>query len=120
MHGDAPNAAVEELALAGVETGPDLEPERPHGAPDRGRAADRTRRPVEGREEAVAGHVHLVPAEARELMPDAGVMRVEELAPAPVAELGGVRGRADDVGEEHRREDAVRFVLPRLTFPGLR
>ena len=34
----------------------------------------------------------------------------EERRPAPVAELGGVLGRADDVREEHGREHAVRLA----------
>ena len=37
------------------------------------------------------------------------VVLVEQLAPAPVAELGRALGRADDVGEEHGREHAIRL-----------
>jgi hypothetical protein len=34
-------------------------------------------------------------------------MAVQQLPPAPVADLGGTPGGVDDVGEKHRSEDAV-------------
>ena len=49
-----------------------------------------------------------------------GVVRLEQLAPAPVAELGRALGRADDVGEEHRRQHAVRLVAPPARRSGTR
>ena len=72
-----------------------------------GAHADGARRPVERREEPVAGRVDLAAAEALELAPDERVVPLEQVAPAPVAELRRPLGRADDVGEEHRREHAV-------------
>ena len=42
------------------------------------------------------------------------VVLLEQLAPAAVAELGGALGRADDVGEEHRREHAVGRRVSRM------
>ena len=47
------------------------------------------------------------PSKRLELLPDDGVMPLQQLAPAPVAELGRLLGRADDVREEDRREHAV-------------
>src|SRR5580692_11231637 len=46
-------------------------------------------------------------AKAREIAPNCGVMIVEQVAPAAVAERGGLLGRADDVGEEYRGEHPV-------------
>jgi hypothetical protein len=46
---------------------------------------------------------------AGELSPDCSVVVLEELAPARIPELGRLRRRADDVGEENRGEDAVVF-----------
>jgi hypothetical protein len=68
---------------------------------------DRTRRTVEGREKPVSGRVDLATAEALQLAADGGMVGLEQLAPATVAELGCAHGRADEVGEEHRREDLV-------------
>jgi hypothetical protein len=46
-------------------------------------------------------------AKARKITPDRGVMFVEEIAPPLVAERGRPLGGADDVGEEHRGENAI-------------
>jgi len=62
-----PTLTVDELTLTGVQAGADLKPEFPDGLGDRAGAADRARRPVEAREEAVAGDVKLCAAEADEL-----------------------------------------------------
>ena len=107
---------IDDLALAGVHPGTDLQAQPAHGV-DRGvGAADRARRPVEAREEPVARGVDLAPAKALELAPNRGVVSLQQLAPAPVAELGRPLRRADDVGEEHRREHAV--GLGRLAHAG--
>ena len=64
VHRDAAQVLAPLLAFAGVHPGADLEPERADGV-DRGqRALRRPCRPVEGGEEAVAGRLHLSPAEA--------------------------------------------------------
>src|SRR5918912_3540752 len=88
VDGDPAHLPVRELALAGVEPCAELEPEAAHAVADRARGADRACGPVEGGEEAVAGGVDLAPAVARELAADGGLVRLEQLAPAPVAELG--------------------------------
>src|SRR5262249_60806357 len=64
---------------------------------------------VERADEAVAGGVALLAAEALELAPHQRVVALEELAPLAVAEPRGEGGRADDVGEEQGGEDAVRL-----------
>ena len=96
-----------ELALARVQAGADLEAQRRDAVPERGCAADRACGAVEGGEEAVPGRVDLVAAEALELAADGNTVGLEQLAPAAVAEVSGELGRADEVGEEDRREHAV-------------
>jgi hypothetical protein len=71
---------------------------------------DGTGRPIERREEPVAGRVELAAAEAAELAADGRVMPLEQRTPARVAQQGCDPGRADDVGEEDRCEDALRPV----------
>jgi hypothetical protein len=64
-----------------VQTGTQVEAELADVGDDRLRAADRTRRPVEGCEEAVACGVELPPTEAGELTADCCVMTREKIAP---------------------------------------
>jgi hypothetical protein len=49
----------------------------------------------------------LEPAETDELPTDEGVVLLEQVAPAAVAEVGRELGGAHDVGEQDRREDAI-------------
>src|SRR5205085_8896475 len=86
-----------------------LQPERCDGVHDRTTAANGARRPVERSQEAVARRVDLPSAEPRELAAHGLVMRLEQVPPAPVAELARALGRADDVGEQNRGEHALRF-----------
>ena len=87
VDGDPADLAVDQLALAGVQAGADLEAELAHRLGDRAGAADRPGRAVEGGEEAVAGGVDLLAAEPDQLAPDERVVALEQVAPAPVAEL---------------------------------
>ena len=91
-----------------MHAGPDLETQRPHGV-DRGlRAPDRTRGAVEDREEPVSRCVDLPTAMLLELGSNHGLMRCEQLLPSCVAQIGGSLGRSDEVGEQERREHALR------------
>ena len=74
---------------------------------DRERAVDRPRRAVEGGEEPVAGRVDLATAEPHQLPSHGGIVGVQQLAPAFVADRGRALGRADDVGVQDRGEDTV-------------
>ena len=89
VHADPADVVAADLALTGVQPRPHLDAERLHRVADRHRAADRSLRAVEHREEAVARCVHLAAAKARELRPDDGVVRVEQCVPVTVADLGG-------------------------------
>ena len=85
-------------------------PQAGHLLADGAGAADRPGRAVEGGEEAVAHRLHLAAAVQGELAPDRGVVALEQLPPAAVAELGRLLGRADDVGEEDRRQRPFGFA----------
>jgi len=74
-------------------------------------APDSTHRSVERREEAVAGRVHLSAPKVVELSANERVVSGEKLVPGSIAKLRRARGRADDVGEQHGREDGLRFRL---------
>ena len=91
-----------------MEPGADVELERPHGIDDRLSAADRSGGTIEGGEEPVAGCIDLLAVEAAELTADGGMVLLQQVAPAPIADLCRSLGGADEVGEEHRREHAVR------------
>jgi hypothetical protein len=62
-NGDSARLLPHELALPGVKTGTDLEPERAHAIDRRERALDRTARAIESGEEAVPRGVDLVTVE---------------------------------------------------------
>src|SRR2546425_7154610 len=95
------------LALACVQAGTHLETQLRHRLNDRAGASNPPRGTVEGGEEAVPGRVHLAAAEAYKLAAHELVVALEELAPGAVSQLGRPLARADDVGEEDGREDAV-------------
>ena len=80
-----------------MESGTDLDAERPDFLGNGTGAANAARWTVEGREKAIAGRFHLITAKACEISPDRGVMIVEEIAPALVPKRGGFLGRADDI-----------------------
>src|SRR3954452_2789328 len=108
VHGHPADVVREHLALARVQPDAHGEPERLQTVDDRLRAAHRPRRrAVERDEERVADRLHLAPAEAVELAADDRVVGDEQVAPAGVAEAGGVPGRADDVAEQEREEVAL-------------
>ena len=104
------------LDLARVDPDPDVETDRPDGVDDRCRAADGSRRPVEGHEEAVPRGVDLPPAEPLELAPDHGIEAREQVGPAPVAQLRRALRGPDDVDEHDGREDAVHLAA--IAHPG--
>src|ERR1051325_8392274 len=67
VDGDAGQLVADDLAFAGVDARPDLQPDTADGVDRRSGTANRARRPVEAREEAVTGGVDLAAAKALEL-----------------------------------------------------
>ena len=90
VHRDPCDLPVGELDLARVESRADVEAEGTHRLDDRLRAPYARAGPVECREEPVARCVDLAAIEARELAADGRVVLFDEIAPAPIAELGGL------------------------------
>src|SRR6188474_556875 len=107
MHGHAADVVVDELDLAEVHARPHLQTVPMCKPLDRKRTAERLRRTVEGREEAVAGRLDLATAVALELRPRSHEVLGEEPTPPRVSDLGRRRCRVDEVREEHRREYPV-------------
>ena len=73
------------------------------------RTADRARRSVERRVEAVAGRVRLRTAPASEGVADDRVMLFDQPFVPPVSQLSLLLRGSDDVGEQDRREDSVQL-----------
>src|SRR5207247_6552789 len=121
VHCHAGDFVVHEFALARVQAGTYFESQLRHRLNDCAGASDRPCRAVEGGEEAITGGVHLPAAEARELAPDNRVVVPEQLTPGAIAKRDSTFTRADNVREQDRREDALRFGLlpsPALPDPG--
>src|SRR6266566_8903100 len=116
---DPADLGVHALALAGVQPGPHLDAEIADALGDRTRAADPAGGPVERGEEAVAGGVELRAAVAPQHPAHRRVVILEQLAPARVSEFYRLGCRANDVGEQNRREHAVDFRFSgRVLRPG--
>ena len=77
VHADPADVIATDFALSGVQPGAHLDAERLHRVTDRHRAADRSLRAVEHREETVSRRVHLAAPEARQLRPHDGVVRIK-------------------------------------------
>ena len=107
MNGDALHLMFADFDLAGMKTAADLDAERTDRFRNGLGATHGARRTIEGSEKPIAKRFHLVAAGVRKLSPDDRMMSVQKIAPALVAQLLGAGGRVDDIGEEHRREDAV-------------
>ena len=94
-----------------MQAGPHLDAEIAHALGDRTGAANPSRRPIKRGEEAVARRVELRASVTQQQPAHGRVVVLEQLAPARVAELHGLGRRADDVGEQDRREHAVDLGL---------
>jgi hypothetical protein len=95
----------DQLALAGVKSDADPQPEQGHGLADCGSAPNGLRGPIEAREEPVSGGIDLAPSETLEFLADNELKALEELLPAAIADCRRPLGGADDVDEHHRRHD---------------
>src|SRR5919109_3162238 len=96
----------------GMQASANLEADIPYGVPHGAGAPDGPGRPVEGGEEAVAGCVDLGAAEPVQQPADPGVMLVQQVSPAAVAEAAGCLRGPDDVGEQHGGQAAVEIRGP--------
>src|SRR5688572_28704819 len=104
VNGNASQSSALHLAFAGMDAAASLHPELFHASADRACAVDGVPRGVEAHEEAVARRVDLNALEPNDLVSDGHPILLEEGAPSCIAEPIGMIRRADDVGEEKRRE----------------
>jgi hypothetical protein len=93
--------------LADVDADPHLQAVRCDRRADRRRALQRPGGAVEHGENAVAGGVDLTAPEQLELAAHALVVQGERLPPGPLADGHRLRGGADEVGHEERRQHPV-------------
>lgn len=100
VEGEADHFAAADGVFAGVQADPDLEAQRAHGFLDRGRAGDAGGGLFEGREHAIAGGHDLLAAARLQLLANGGIVVAHHLGPARIAELGRLRGGADDVDDQ--------------------
>ena len=94
--------------LAGMQAGADLQTDLLDRISDGSSAANGPCRPVEGREEAVASGIDLGSGVTFQELANQGVVAVEKLPPAVVADGLELLGGTDDVGEQHGDKQAVR------------
>src|SRR5438477_4338981 len=116
MHCDTTDVIADKLAFPGVKAGPYLDCKRVNGIGDALRTAYRPRRPVEPGQNAIAGRADLDPAILPKLPAHPPVEPLQEIPPALVAHRRGPVGRAHDIGEKNRRQDAIRFS--HMALPG--
>ena len=114
VHGDPGEVVAANLALAGVQSGPHFQAEAARLHPDRLGTADRAGRPIEGGEKPVARGLHLAAERALDLAAHDNVVRVEQHAPAAIADLRRPLRRVDNVGEQHRLQHTFRRLRAAL------
>jgi hypothetical protein len=107
VDGEPSEVVASDLALAGVESDTDFDSQVACGFADGLGAANGPRRTVKGCDKAVACSVDLVATKASELLAHGSIVSIQGQTPALVAERRGLRGRSNDVGEEHGGEDPV-------------
>src|SRR5207249_7954709 len=106
VDGQTDDIAPDQVALARVQAGANLDRERLKCLLDRACAPDSHPWALEGGQESVPQRLDLTPPVVRELRPYKLVVTGQQFAPARVAERGGALRGADDVGEHDRRQHA--------------
>src|ERR1700676_74779 len=107
VDGDAAHVLADQLALTGVYSGAQNETEPIHVVDGCACAPDGSGRSIERCEETVAGLLYLASAKALKRGSHCGVVRLEQLSPALVAEPCCLLGRSHDVSEQDGRQDAI-------------
>ena len=114
MYRETPENTSSDLALSGVKSHIEIDPELPGGITYGSGTMDRPRGTVERGDEAVAGGLDLLSSEPANLAPNSAIMLVEQRSPPLVTQGEGPFGGPDDVGEQNRREDAFDLHLGAL------
>src|SRR5687767_12094944 len=93
---ETPDVVTDEVNLAGVHAGPDLESDPANAITYRAREVERASRCVEDREEPVAHRLDLASSEVPELPSNDHVVLIEQFLPARISGSFGRRRRVDD------------------------
>src|SRR5207244_306375 len=112
--------AIDQLAPARMQPRANLQVKVAETVSDRAGAANPPRGAVERREETIASRVDFPPTKPRELAADDLVVFLEEFPPCPVAEVGSMGSRIDDIGEQHGREHPIRLSNQRSPVADIR
>src|SRR4030095_8733627 len=96
VHGDAAQLVAEDLALARVQTGANLQAQLPHLAHDGACTTHAARRSVEAREKPIAGRIDFATPKAHELLANRRVMPILHLSPTALAHTPSTLRRATD------------------------
>ena len=120
MDGHPGQPVPEQLALAGVDPGAQLDAEPGGGDAQLLGADDRRRRGVERHQEAVAAIGQHPAAGLVDGLVDDLVVALEQLSPPRVTEPGEVLGRADDVGDQQRLVEPTGGRVRVVRHPGCR
>ena len=107
VDGDAADVRSVQLDLARVDPCANLRTQGVHRVLDGERAAHGACRTVEDREEAVSGVVDLAPAVPPEQRTHTLIVGGDEFPPGTIPDPRDSLGRTDEIGEEHRGEDAI-------------
>jgi len=107
MHGDTTELFSDHLAFSGVNARSDTNAELLDRVHNCSSAADRTRRAIKRRQEAVPGSIDLATSMSRELVTNKGVMLSEKVLPTSITEFDKPIRRLDNVREQYGGEHAV-------------
>jgi hypothetical protein len=99
MHRDTTELLAYDLTLSGVDARANVDAQLPDRVHDRPSAANRTRRTVKGRQEAVASSIDLATSMPRELVANKEVMLSEQIFPFSITEFDKSLRRLDYVRE---------------------
>ncbi len=108
MDGEPADVLVDQLALAGMDARTHLDLKVAEPIADRLGSADRACRAIEHGQGSVAQRLHHPAPLFGHPLSHHPVVTLEQLAPCAVPQLRGALGRTDDVGEEDRRQSALR------------
>jgi hypothetical protein len=92
MDGDALHFLFSDLDLAGMQATADFNIQWAYSFSNRASTTDRPRRPVESGKKAVSQRFDLAAPVTRKFAPYGGVMSPQQVAPALITNLFGVRG----------------------------
>src|SRR5262249_294770 len=110
VHRDSGKILAEDFAFAGVQATAHLETKCAHSITDRAGTADRPRRPVERRQDAIPRGVDLASAILLQDVANFGEECREQFTPGIIAEYCGAFFRSPDLGKKNRDEHPFRLV----------